>query len=280
VTAPVRLLANGLQFPEAPMFDDNGQLWCAELDNGCITRIEDDGSLDRYEVGGRPSGLARGQGGEIWFCDSRRNEVRVFSSATGRSWPVAGSVDGRVLNAPNDLAFDPCGNLIFSCHCQSRDAPDGYLAVLRVSGACSVAASGLQFPNGIAFGSDGKSLYVAETYRQRVLVGDWDPVTGLWRNATSIVTTEGPAGPDGLALDEFGAVYTAVYGDSCLVVATKDEVFKISISGRCPTSCAFDPAGKLGLVVTEAETGSIVSISQSKKGLPLHTAQRGQHAST
>jgi gluconolactonase len=267
-----RLLAEGLQFPEAPVFDADGRLWCVELDNGCITRIEDDGALDRYEVGGRPSGLALGQDGQMWFCDSRRNEVRIFCSATGNSWPVAGSANGRDLDAPNDLAFDAAGNLVFSCPGQSRTAPTGTIAMLRPSGACTVAGEGFQFPNGLAFTPDGKTLYLAETYRQRVWQGDWNPEAG-WKPCTAILHTSGPNGPDGLALGSTGRVYAAVYGAGCIMsVLPGQEAETIFVEGRCPTSCAFDPSGKLGLVFTEAQAGTISAIVQREVGAPLHAA--------
>jgi gluconolactonase len=262
-----------LQFPEAPVFDADGQLWCVELDNGCITRIEDDGTLDRYEVGGRPSGLALGRDSQMWLCDSRRNEVRVFCSATGRSWPVAGSANGRDLDAPNDLAFDAAGNLVFSCPGQSRTAPTGYLAVLRPSGVCTVAGEGFQFPNGLAFGPDDKTLYLAETYLQRVWQGYWDAQSGWWRPVSEILHTSGPNGPDGLALTLDGRVYAAVYGAGCIMSAVPGrEPESIAVNGNCPTSCAFDPFGKLGLVFTEAQTGTVWAIPQREQGLPLRIA--------
>jgi len=273
VTVAPRLLAQGLQFPEAPTFDANGQLWCVELNNGCITRIGGDGTLDRHEVGGRPTGLALGREGQMWFCDSRRNEVRVFCSTSGRNWPVVGSADGHDLDAPNDLAFDPDGNLLFSCPGQSRTAPTGYLALLRPSGNCSVAGKGLQFPNGLAFGLDGKTLYLAETYRRCVWQGCWDAQMGWWTPSAEILRTSGPNGPDGLAVDQEGRVFTAVYGAGCIMsVIPGGAADTQPVSGSCPTSCAFDPSGKLGLVFTEAETGTIAALPQRALGLSLHVA--------
>lgn len=253
------------------MFDAEGRLWCVELEAGCLARVEDDGSLDRYEVGGRPAGLALGQGGQFWFCDSLRNEIRVFDSGTGRSWPVVGSADGHDLDAPNDLAFDPDGNLVFSCHAQSRTAPTGWLAVLRPSGACRIAGEALQFPNGLAFGADGHTLYVAETYKQRVWQGDWDANAGWWRPQCEILQTPGPTGPDGMAVASDGRVYAAVYGAGCIMSMMPGQApDTLAVSGRGPTSCAFDPSGKLGLVFTEAETGTIQSLVCNERGLPLH----------
>lgn len=257
------------------MFDAAGQLWCVELDNGCITRIDESGTLDRYEVGGRPSGLALGRDGEFWYCDSRRNQVRVFSGRAGTNWPAAGSAGGKDLDAPNDLAFDPAGNLVFSCPGQSRTAPTGYIALLRPSGACTVAATGLQFPNGLAFGADGRTLYLAETYRQCVWQGDWDAAAGAWTPVARILQAPGPNGPDGLAVASDGRVYTAVYGAGCIMSVLPGQAPETrTVSGRCPTSCAFDPAGRLGLVFTEAETGTIWALPCHERGLALHSARR------
>lgn len=271
VTTAARLLAQGLRFPEAPVFDAEGQLWCVEIEIGCITRIETDGRLDRYEVGGRPSGLALGGGNQFWFCDSRRNEIRVFDGTTGRNWPMAGSADGRDLDAPNDLAFDADGNLVFSCPGGARTAPTGMLAVLRPSGQCTIAGHGLQFPNGLAFAADRKMLYVAETYRQCVWQGDWDAQGGRWTAAREILHAPGPNGPDGLAVASSGQVFAAIYGAGCIMSVEPGQLPETqTVNGRCPTSCAFDPSGRLGLVYTEAETGTIAALAHPDRGLPLH----------
>ena len=255
------------------MFDADGRLWCVELEIGCITRIGGNGELDRYEIGGRPSGLALGCDGQFWFCDSGRNEVRVFDSVAGRAFAVAGSADGHDLEAPNDLALDPAGNLIFSCHAQSRTAPAGMLAVLRPSGVCSIAGEALQFPNGLAFGADRRTLYLAETYKQRVWEGDWDAGAGRWRPRREILHSPGPKGPDGVAIASDGRVYAAVYGAGCIMSAMPGQKPEtLTTDGRCPTSCAFDPSCNLGLVFTEAETGTIRALALSDRGLPLHRA--------
>jgi len=275
-SAGPRIVAEGLQFPEGPVFDENGQLWCVELRNGCITRIHEGRALDRYPVGGRPCGLAPGRQGELWYCDGDRNEVRVFSALTGQSWAVAGSADGQDLDAPNDLTFDRAGNLLFSCPGQSRTEPNGSLAVLTTRGNCHIVARELQFPNGLAFAQDGETLYVAETYRQRVLKGSWNAAANRWTSAGAVVMqTPGPIGPDGLAIDMEGRIYAAVYGARCIMISTSSgsQAGILSTKGQNPTNCAFDPSGRLGLVVTEAEAGEILALSDVSPGLSPNTAQ-------
>jgi gluconolactonase len=282
-SAGARTIAEGLQFPEGPVFDENGNLWCVELRAGCITRIGEDGILDRYPVGGRPCGLAAGRGEELWYCDGDRNEVRVFSTRSGQSWAAAGSADGQDLDAPNDLVFDGAGNLIFSCPGQSRTEPTGSIAVLAANGNCHVIARGLQFPNGLAFAPDGETLYVAETYRQRVLRGRWDADAKRWTAEEPILQTSGRGGPDGLAIDWEGRVYAAVYGGRCIMISTSagKQAGVLSTKGQNPTNCAFDPSGDKGLVVTEAQAGEMVAFGTAPAGLALHVARHSgaAHAS-
>jgi gluconolactonase len=275
-SAGPRIVAAGLQFPEGPVFDDSGQLWCVELRAGCVARISQDGGIDRYQVGGRPCGLALGRQGELWYCDGDRNEVRVFSTLSGQSWGVAGSADGNDLAAPNDLAFDSAGNLLFTCPGRSRSEPTGYLAVLTTRGDCHIAAEGLQFPNGLAFSRSSETLYVAETYKQRVLGGRWDAGANRWTPIGSpIMHTPGPNGPDGLAIDEAGRIYAAVYGAHCVMIYSPSghQWGILRTNGKNPTNCAFDPSGHLGLVVTEAEAGEILSFSGVPAGLSPNITQ-------
>ncbi len=43
----------------------------------------------------------------------------------------------------------------------------------------------------------------------------------------------------------------------------------LTTPGNNPTNCAFDPSGRLGLVVTEAERGEILSLPLSLSGARL-----------
>ncbi len=53
----VRVLASGLDFPEGPAFDPQGDLWCTELLGGNLVRWREAEVL-RIPVDGRPNGLA------------------------------------------------------------------------------------------------------------------------------------------------------------------------------------------------------------------------------
>ncbi len=82
----------------------------------------------------------------------------AFETATARVHSVVGSVDGHDLDAPNDLAFDAAGNLLFTCPGNSRQQPTGYVCCLSATGNVRVIAAELLFPNGLAFTAGRHSL--------------------------------------------------------------------------------------------------------------------------
>lgn len=251
------VLVSGLAFPEGPMFDDAGGLWWSEILGGRVSRRDSDGTIMRLPVGGKPNGLALSAPGCVLICDGELNTVRSLDVSTGALDTVAGPFD-----APNDLAFDAAGNLIFSCPGSSRTEPTGYVCCLAPDGSLSTIADGLYFPNGVALAADGATLFVAETYRQRVWAGRWDGVTRQWSERQARAeTTPGFNGPDGLAMGADGTLYVAVFGSGCIDIFDADggRIGAVPTPGRNPTNCAFDPSGRLGLVVTEAEHGEILS---------------------
>lgn len=269
--ASARLLAEGLRFPEGPAFAPDGSLWCVELKGGGLVRWHD-GEMRRVETGGAPNGAAVDGAGRIWFCDAEQNAVRRVNPLTGDIETVADQVSLRALNKPNDLAFDSAGHLIFTCPGDSRRAPSGYVCCLSRDGAVSVIADQLYFPNGLAFTADGRELVVAETYRQRLWRGAWDPTRRQWYESRVWAEgVQGAPGPDGMAFGADGRLYVAVYGSGQVTIFTPDgrQVDSRPLPGRNPTNCAFDPSGHLGLVVSEAEQGRLWSLPELGSGAPL-----------
>ena len=268
-----RVLAAGLAFPEGPLFDGRGGLWCVELKGGGLVRLAADlsGPAERFPTGGAPNGLALGSDGRIYFTDSAMNAIRRFDPASGSIDTVVDSCAGQALDGPNDLAFDREGNLAFTCPGDSRVNPVGYVCLARRGGTCARIAEGLNFPNGLAFSADGDELVVAETYRHRLWRGRWDARAGKWLEARIWADAGGPVGPDGMAFGADGRLYVAVYGKGAVKVFDGDGSLAAAYPtpGANPTNLAFDPGSRLGLVVTEAERGELLGFSGFGKGAPL-----------
>ncbi|OYY66876.1 MAG: hypothetical protein B7Y49_01130 [Sphingomonas sp. 28-62-11] len=265
--API-VLANGLRFPEGPAFDGQNRLWAVELKGGALLRMND-GVVERIAVGGAPNGLAFWDD-QAWFCDADQRSIRRLNE-DGICETIVDAVDGVAPDRPNDLAFDAAGNLVFTCPGNSRTEPTGSVWCRRPDGSLRAIAQGMYFPNGLAFSADGKTLVIAETYRHRLWRGVWNAETTQWIGATPWAEVGGPIGPDGMAFCETGALFVALYGLGAVAVVEGDTplIRRIAVDGQCPTNLAFDPAGTLGLVITEADQGRLLQYRTDVRGAPL-----------
>ena len=265
------LLVAGLNFPEGPAFDEEGNLWAVELKGGGLVRWRD-GTLRRIATGGAPNGIAIDRQGRINFCDAEQCSIRRYDPVLETCETIASEVDGMPLFRPNDLAFDPRRTLIFTNPGDSRQEPTGYVCALTAVGAVRKIATHFHFCNGLAFTPDGRELIVAETYRQRLWRGEWDADRVCWIKPR--IWAEGllgVPGPDGMAFAGDGTLFVAVYGSGRIMRVDEDGtiVEHLTTPGNNPTNCAFDPSGRLGLVVTEAERGEILSLPLSLSGARL-----------
>ncbi len=268
MTEPCVLLADGLAFPEGPVFAPDGALWWVEIESGRIGRRHD-GRIERFAIGGRPNGAVFDAAGRLWVADQVLG-IRRHDPATGATETVLEQIDGKRLGKPNDLAFDAAGNLIFTCSNDARTEPVGYVCVLRPNGEVAVIADRLLFPNGLAFSDEGRRLWLAETFAHRILAGTWDPLAARW---TLDRTHEvgGPVGPDGMAFDDRGRLHVAIFGEGRvrIVDPAAGAIGEIAVPGRRPTNLAFDPSGDLGLVVSEVERGALWSFPDRRGAAPL-----------
>ncbi len=275
----IETLARDLAFPEGPAFAPDGSLWCVELAGGALTRWDAHG-LTRCAVGGAPNGLAFDAAGRAWVCDSQRNAIRRYALADGDSdaTTVVATLGGAPLAQPNDVAFDARGNLLFTCPNGDPNGDTGYVCCLRPDGTLTQIASAMRFPNGLALIDGGRALVVAETYRRRLWRGAWDAAACRWVDPRPWADVGGTTdGPDGMALGADGLLYVAIYSLGCVKAIAQDgtTVAVYTLPGANPTNCAFDPSGRLGLVVTEAERGLLLSLPQLGPGAPLYDGGAG-----
>jgi gluconolactonase len=264
-------IISDLNFPEGPVFDFEGNLWFVEIKGGNLSRWNGT-TLDRFAVDGTPNGAKVDRNGLIWFCDSGRGEIRTFNPSEKSFKSICSeTTDGKRLIRPNDLIFDKWGNLLFSDHADGREEPLSTICVLPKGGTRAKIISGNKyFTNGLAFMANGKTLAFAETYRQQLWIAEWDPDTLRLQDERPFAKAgNGPWGPDGMAFDREENLFVAIFNESLINVYDKQGNFSRSLPcpGTRPTSCAFDPSGDLGLIVTEAEMVQIISYPEIRNGL-------------
>ncbi len=146
----VRILAEGLDFPEGPAFDSQSRLWFVELKGGNICRLDGE-KVVRIPTGGNPSGLAVGAGSRFWF-------VMPFKIRYARLSPLGDIRDrfapsGRRTSGPARLisAFDRVGNLLFTCGGIEMGRRMDAVCCLSPDKHVSKIADQLYFPNERSF---------------------------------------------------------------------------------------------------------------------------------
>jgi len=239
-------------------------------------------------VDGIPAALAFGPDQAMYICDEgRRSIVRVGPDGSVDDFIV--EYDGKPINGPNDLTFDPEGNLFFTDPWTS--SPRNPVAAVYgydwKSATLHLVDSGMQFTNGIV--ATAAHLYVAETYRRTVWVYD---IVGAGRATNrrlfcvlpdvadppllppairDAVGVDFVVGPDGMCLDDEGNLYVAHYGGSGVYVydPSGSEIAVIPTPGRLPTNVCFGGLDRATLFISVDDLGIIIAVDAGARGEPL-----------
>lgn len=266
----LRVIAEGFTFPEGPAFRGD-VLFLVDLHEGCTARVRG-GTVERLVyTGGRPNGLAFHPSGDLFVADNGLAAI-LRIHADHRVEVVASSWEGSPFQGPNDLIFDRAGRLYFTDPGQTFPSPPtGRVFRIDSDRTVHLVAEGLAFPNGIALSPDETALFVAETLTGRILVL-WRDEAGNFQGPQVFAHVGGVVGPDGLAIDEVGNVYAAMYGDGIIrVISSRGELIReLPAGGQKPTNLTFGGPERRTLVVTEVESGAVYALENEIPGLRLY----------
>jgi gluconolactonase len=287
------IMASDLGNPEGPVVLPDGSWLIVEgaPDRGWVAMLSPDGKTKSViKKTGRPNGLAVDAHGVIWVAESKTPSL-LRLTLEGKCEVAADACDGELFMFPNDLCFGPDGALYLTdsgvhidtfvidgaIRADYLDLPyDG--RVYRIepeTGIVTKIDSGIRFTNGIAFGPDDL-LYVNETVTGNIYRYSWKngAVCGPRELFGNVVRPDAPPGwkgPDGMAFDESGLLYVAVFGqgDITVLAANGEVVERIPTDGLLPTNVAFALSGERRIHVTEYQHGQMEMFSVSRDGLPL-----------
>ncbi len=184
--------------------------------DGTLTdpRLDPDGTSveEVASTGGFCLGMAFDRNDDLFVCDLKHAAVFRIETETGRVERFADGAPGRPMRIPNYPSFDGEGRLYVSDSHQFGTPGPGVFRFEPDGSGTLWYDRDVVFANGLAVGPDGRHLYVAETFANRVfrIPIREDGSAGERENAA---TTPG-SWPDGLAFDAGGNLYVGCYEPS------------------------------------------------------------------
>jgi gluconolactonase len=305
--AELRVVAEGLRFPEGPIAMADGSIVLVEIERRTLTRVTADGKSEVVaETGGGPNGAAMGPDGRVYICNNggfEWNETPEGMLLPGNQPPdyIGGRIqavdiksskvediyteyEGVGLKGPNDIVFDNQGGFYFTDLGKNRpDTMDrGSVYYGKADGSQLIRlADGMSHPNGIGLSPNGDRLYVAETTTGRIW---WWDVSGPGQVAGGktffgagggnfLYSSAGYELFDSLAVDSGGNVCAATLINSGVSVVSPDGKlinFVAVPNDPLTTNICFGGADLRTAYITASGFGTLYATDWPRPGLKLN----------
>ena len=225
-------------YTEGPVADGIGNFFCTTLTGGSILKINNRNEISIWARSACPNGQIILPGGDHLVCDSMLASVRRFSG-DGKFLKneIEGYCSDSPIYSPNDLITDRIGNLYFTDSIRHK----GRVYFLGINGEQKIIAADLDYPNGLVLSADEDCLYIAESYKNRILrlvlraPGSTDVTPKVFvdlpvnRSGTEAINL-----PDGLALSKNGELLVAHYGMQAIQLISDEGEILLSINTGMP----------------------------------------------
>ena len=207
-------LATGFVFTEGPLWHPDGFYYFVDVRKSMFYRLTPGGKPEVLrENTGEGNGTTFDLEGRLIMCEGGNRRI-TRTGADGKIEVLCDRFEGKRLNRPNDVVCRSDGSIYFTdpglrVPLAERELP--YAAIYRIdqTGAVSMLAD-FEYPNGLAFSPDERTLYVANTrwaqYIHALEIGA-DGAMVRRRIFADMSSDETDGVPDGMKVDVQGRVY-------------------------------------------------------------------------
>ncbi len=263
----------GMTLLEGPVFGEDGGLYVVD-----VTAPEGKPKVLRVDVRRKTSRAVHTDGrgaytsaqfspydGRLHLSDFAHGEIVSLAPGGGDPRTVfSGDVDGEPMN-PDDIAFDPSGNLYVS---DSRGLSEGtargrVVRIDRKSGEATVLADDLAAPNGISFDAGYRGLWFSELIENRISYLRLDEEGAVTSRHTAIRVDGGIAQTDSIAVDADGNLYQGLHGRAAMAVFSPhgERLATVELPARAKglesaTNMAITPGGTKAYLTVSGPAGA------------------------
>jgi len=227
------LFVDDFIFLEAPRWHKD-RLWVSDVFDHKVYTLKIDGSREVVcEVPNRPSGLGFFPDGTPIIVSSKDRKILKL---VDNKLLVLADLSQLATGAVNDFAVDAIGRIYVGNFGYDYDAGEPArptnLHMVQPDGTVSVAASGVEFPNGSVIKDGGTMLLVAETWACRIRAFDIALDGGL--SCQRVYADLGKRQPDGICLDAHGGLWVACFntGEFIRILEGGDITDRVALPGH------------------------------------------------
>src|ERR1700747_3766410 len=211
---PAERLATNFVFTEGPSWHPDGFYYFVDIRRSLLFRLRPGQAPEivRSETG-EGNGTTFDLQGRLVICEGGNRRVTRWSNDR-QSEVVMDRYEGKRINRPNDVVCKSDGSIWFTdpglrVPLADKELPHSGVYAVEPDGASRLVAE-FEYPNGLAFSPDERTLYVANTrHAQYTHAIELDSAGNMIRRRifADMSSEETDGVPDGMKVDQHGHVY-------------------------------------------------------------------------
>ena len=186
-----------------------------------------------------------------------QNSIEELDFATGERQELIKIEADKPGNRCNEGKCDFAGRLWVGAMDMEEKLKLG--ALYCFDGSLQKKLNDISISNGICWSKDNRTMYYIDSYAYDIKAYDFDLKTGrISGEKVIVVVNEVGYTPDGMAIDEEGMLWVAMWGGSCIHrydPVNGSMVGKVEVPAPNVTACAFGGENLKQLVITTARVG-------------------------